>query len=226
MRGYEVGPDHYVTVSDEELEALAPVASRAIEIAEFVEADQIDPIRYERTYHVVPDDVAGASKGYALLASAMEEAGRIALGTLVLRAKEHLVAVRPHEGGLALSTLLYDDELVPAGEIPGIDGEAKLEPKQVKTARALIGSLKGDLDLDGIRDTYREELRDLVERKAAGQEIVVEPGGEEDEEQPAAVTDLMAALEASLEAARKGRDGDKPGDGDKPAAKKRGKRAS
>ena len=198
--GYEIASGRYVVVEDEELEKLRPRTSRTIDVADFVELSQIDPIYYERTYWLGPDGEA-AERPYRLLLAAMEAEGKAGIGTVVMRKKQYLAAIRPLDGALAMSTMRFADEVVPQADVEALPGKgAKPEPRELKLASQIIGSLATDWDPKRYHDTYTEELKDLIEAKAKGKEIVVE------DEAPAEATvvDLMQALEASLEAARKG----------------------
>jgi DNA end-binding protein Ku len=198
--GYEIASGKYVVVDDEELEKLRPRTSRTIDIADFVNLSEIDPIYYERTYWLGPDGEA-AERPYRLLRAAMEEEAKAGIGTVVMRKKQYLAAIRPLDGALAMSTMRFADEVVPQEDIDALPGKgAKPEPKELKLASQIIGSLATDWDPQRYHDTYTEELKSLIEAKAKGKEIVIE------EEAPAEsnVLDLMQALEASLEAARKG----------------------
>jgi DNA end-binding protein Ku len=200
VKGYEVSKGHHVMVDPEELEALAPEATRTIDIEDFVDLSEIDPIYYEHTYWLAPDG-KGAAKAYALLLQAMEEKQKVGIGKVVMRNKQYLAAIRPLDGALALSTLLFADEVVPKSEIDGLRRGAKPSGKEVELAAQIVESFSTDWKPRRYRDTYREQVLELIQRKAKGEEIVVE---EEVAEQPK-VTDLMAALEASLESARKGK---------------------
>jgi DNA end-binding protein Ku len=198
--GYEVSSGKYVVVEDEELEALRPRTSRTIDVADFVELAEIDPIYYERTYWLGPDGEV-AERPYRLLLAAMESEGKAGIGTVVMRKKQYLAAIRPLDGALAMSTMRFADEVVPQSDIDALPGKgAKPADKELKLASQIIGSLSTDWDPKRYHDTYTEELKGLIEAKAKGKKIVVE------EEAPAeaAVVDLMQALEASLAAARKG----------------------
>ena len=198
--GYEIASGKYVVVEDEELEKLKPRTSRTIDISDFVDLHQIDPIYYERTYWLGPDGEA-AERPYRLLLAAMEGEGKAGIGTVVMRKKQYLAAIRPLDGALAMSTMRFADEVVPQKDIDAVPGKgAKPEPKELKLASQIIGSLATEWDPTRYHDTYTEELKRLIEAKAKGKNIVVE------EEAPATdnVLDLMQALEASLEAAKKG----------------------
>ena len=198
--GYEVASGKYVVVEDEELEKLRPRTSRTIDISDFVDLHQIDPIYYERTYWLGPDGEA-AERPYRLLLAAMEAEGKAGIGTVVMRKKQYLAAIRPLDGALAMSTMRFADEVVPQKDVDALPGKgAKPEPKELKLASQIIGSLATDWDPKRYHDTYTEELKNLIEAKAKGKEIVIQ----EDAPAETNVLDLMQALEASLEAARKG----------------------
>ena len=198
--GYEIASGKYVVVEDEELDKLKPRTSRTIDISDFVDLHQIDPIYYERTYWLGPDGEA-AERPYRLLLAAMEDEGKAGIGTVVMRKKQYLAAIRPLDGALAMSTMRFADEVVPQKDIDALPGKgAKPDPKELKLASQIIGSLATEWDPTRYHDTYTEELKRLIEAKAKGKKIVVE------EEAPATdnVLDLMQALEASLAAAKKG----------------------
>jgi DNA end-binding protein Ku len=198
VKGYEIAPDTYVTITPEELDAIAPKASRLIEIEEFVDLDEIDPLYYESSYYLVPDKTG--AKAYALLHAAMTSENKVAIGRVVLRSKEYLTAVRPLGETLTMSTMRFADEIVPRSTLEGLPGEdVEAGEKEVKMARQLIESLSAVFEPEKFTDTYREAVLAMIEQKAAGQEIVVEP----DAPATTKTVDLMAALEASLAAAKK-----------------------
>ncbi|HEV3363229.1 MAG TPA: Ku protein [Acidimicrobiia bacterium] len=202
VKGYEVEKGHYVMVEPEELAEFNPRATRTIDIEDFVSLDEIDPIYYDNTYFLAPDDSEGARKAYALLLKAMEEQGKVAIGRLVMRNKQYLSAIRPLDGALAVSTMRFHDEVSSPSdidEIPTGRSAPRAQPAEVKMAGQIIESMSRDWDPKRYEDTYRIQVLDFLKKKAAGEEIVVE---EEPEEQ-ADVSDLMAALEASLDAAKK-----------------------
>jgi DNA end-binding protein Ku len=200
VKGYEIGPDRYVTISPEELEALEPQKTRTIDIEDFVDLEQIDPIYYDHPYYLAPD--TGASKAYRLLVDAMEDSGKVAVARVVLRSKEHLVAIRPRDGALAMETMLFSDEVIPPEsleELAAGDGDVQTSDRELAMANQLIDSLASDFEPGKYRDEYRERVLDLIERKAQGETIVIE----EPEAEPEKVPDLMAALEASIASAKK-----------------------
>jgi len=200
VKGYEISPERYVIISPEELEALDPKATRAIDIEDFVDLDQIDPVHYERPYYLVPEK--GAAKAYKLLLDAMKESNKVAIARMVLRTKQYLAAIRPTGDVLCLETLLFADEVVPAESLDGLPGpDTEVSERELKMARQLIESLSTDFEPEKYHDEYRERVLALIEQKAEGAEIVAQPAAEE----PTKVVDLMAALEASLAAAKEKR---------------------
>jgi DNA end-binding protein Ku len=199
VKGYEIGPDRYVTITPEELESLEPQKTRTIDIEDFVDLEQIDPVYFDHPYYLAPD--TGAAKAYRLLVDAMEDSGKVAVARVVLRSKEHLVAIRPREGALAMETMLFADEVIPADSLEELsaDGDVATSDRELAMANQLIESLASDFEPEKYRDEYRDRVLDLIERKAQGETIVIE----EPEAEPQKVPDLMAALEASIADAKK-----------------------
>lgn len=194
VKGYEISKGHYVVIEADELASLAPKASHTIDIEEFVDLAEIDPVFFEQPYYLVPDEKG--KKAYRLLVEAMSELQKVAIGRIVIRAKERLVAIRPLDGLLCVETMRYSDEVVDRDGLAPDDVE--VGDKEIQMARQLIESLAVDqFDAEKFKDEYREQVLDLVERKAAGEEIVATTPTEA----PAKVLDLVAALEASLEKA-------------------------
>jgi DNA end-binding protein Ku len=201
VKGFELSPDRYVRIEPEELEALEPKKTKTIEIEDFVELADIDPIFYDHPYYLAP--AAGGAKPYRLLLDAMRETDKVAIARVVIRQKESLVAVRPMRDGdvLGMSTMLFADEVVPPDKIEELEAveEVDTSKRELDIAKQLVDSLAGDFEPERYHDSYREQVVDLIERKAAGEEIAVQPAAEEEEEP---VPDLMAALKASLDAVR------------------------
>ena len=223
VKGFELTPDRYVVVEPGELETLQPKKTKTIEIEDFVELSDIDPIYYDHPYYLAPGP--GGAKPYRLLVEAMRETGRVAIARVVIRSKEALVAVRPMDDHvLGMSTMLFPDEVVDPDSIDEIAATADVDvtDRELDIAKQLVESLSGEFEPDKYRDTYREEVLALIERKAAGEEIAVQPAKEEDEEP---VPDLMAALKASLDAVRE-RDGGSNGGGDDEDDGKKAKRTA
>jgi DNA end-binding protein Ku len=202
VKGYELPSGQYVLVDDAELGSLDPEANRTIDIEEFVELDQIDPIFYDNAYYVAPDKAT--IKPYALLARAMEETGKIGVARFVMRSKQYLCAVRPKDGKLMLSTMVYADEVNDPAEIAEFEAveSAEVSAKELTMAKQLVESLASEFNPAQFEDTYRNKVLDLIERKAAGETGLVEVP---DIEPGDKVVDLMAALEASVAAAKQAR---------------------
>jgi len=215
VKGYEITADRYVTITNEELEALDPKATKTIDIEEFVDLADIDPIYYDHNYYLAP--TAGGAKAYRLLLDAMRESGKIGIGKVVIRSKQQLCALRPVSDVLALTTMLWGDEVLSPDRLDEIGDieEAQATDRELRMAEQLIESLSAQFEPQKFHDEYREQVLAMIERKAAGEEIAVQPQAEE----PAAAPDLMAALEASLAAVRSS-------DDDEPAPKPRRRSAA
>jgi DNA end-binding protein Ku len=207
--GYEIEKDQYVMLSQEELEAVAPEKTRTIDIDEFVDLDEIDPIYFDHPYLLVPTGGEGASRAYELLSAVMEEEGRVALGRFVLRNKEYLAAIRPREGRLTLTTMAFADEIRPTDPIKELVGDAKAKKNEIDAAIDLIEAMATDWDPGKYEDRHRERMRKLIADKGEGRKIEA-PDADDDETTTTEVPDLMAALEATLAKAR-GDKGDKKG---------------
>jgi DNA end-binding protein Ku len=232
VKGYELSPDRYVLIEPEELDALDPEATHTIDIEEFISLSEIDPIFYDAAYYVAP--VKGTEKPYALLVQAMEQEGKVAIARFVMRTKQYLAALRPKDGRLLVSTMVYADEVIPAEEISDLDGVADIDvsERELAMAKQLIDSLTSEFTPEQFRDEYRDKVLDLIEQKAAGVETIVEAPVAVEETK---VVDLLAALEASVKDARAARkrhpaatdDGsEEPAAEEKPAAKKRAKKSA
>ena len=199
VKAYEITPGQYVPISADEMEALRPEKSRSIDVLDFVDIEEIDPMYFNSPYYLGPAD--GAEKAYSLLAAAMESSGKAAIARFVFRNKEHLSAIRAGDGVLTLTTMRFADEVVPPSELDDAfpETEGKVAKKEQQMAEALIDSLSSKFDPTAYRDEYREELLALIERKAEGKEIVasdvVKP-------QETKAPDLMAALEQSIAAVK------------------------
>jgi DNA end-binding protein Ku len=197
VKGYEISPDRYVVITPEELEAIEPRKTKTVDIEDFVDLDEIDPLYYDHPYYLLPGQ--GAQKPYKLLVEAMKQANKVAIARVVIRTKEQLVAIRPVGEILTMASMNFADEVIDPDtfdEAPGEDVETR--KREVEMAQQLIESLTSEFDPGKYRDTYRERVLEMIEAKAEGQEISVQPA-----EEPAPVPDLMAALEASLAAAKK-----------------------
>lgn len=201
VKAFEISPDRYVPLSKDELAALDPEKTRAIEVQDFVDLGEIDPIYFDSPYYLGPAE--GAEKAYSLLARAMEESGKVAIARFVFRNKEHLAALRATDGLLSLTTMRFADEVVPPSELEDVlpsDAKQKVGKREVEMAEQLIESLTTDFDPAAYRDEYREELLALIERKAEGKEVLTAPSPEEPA--PTRAPDLMAALEESIAAVK------------------------
>jgi DNA end-binding protein Ku len=197
VRGYEIARDQYVVVQQEELEALQPRKTKAIEIEDFVDLDSIDPVYFDRTYYVAPQEAG--TRAYRLLVEAMGRAQKVGIARFVMHSKEYLAALRPVEGMLCLETMHFADEVMPLEQV-GPPPAVKTDDRELKVAQQIIDSLSTEFEPDRYHDEYRKSVEDLIQRKAAGEQIVRPP---EPKEAPARVANLMEALEASLARARK-----------------------
>ncbi len=218
VKGYEISPDKYVVITPEELEALEPRKTKTVDIEDFVDLDEIDPLYYDHPYYLLPGQ--GAQKPYKLLVEAMKQANKVAIARVVIRTKEQLVAIRPVGEILAMASMNFADEVIDPDtfdEAPGEDVETR--KREVEMAQQLIESLTSEFDPNKYQDTYRERVLEMIEAKADGQEISVQPA-----EEPAPVPDLMAALEASLAEAKKDTKGS--GGNGKPASSSGKKKAA
>jgi DNA end-binding protein Ku len=201
VKGYEIAPGSYVIVEPEELEALEPHKTKTVDIVDFVDLEEIDPIFYDHPYYLAPG--AGGSKPYKLLLEAMRETNRVAIGTVVIRQKQAVVALRPAGDVLQMATLLYADEIVPTDRLDDLpDDDVEIAERELAIAKQLVESLAAEWDPSRYKDEYREKVMQLIESKAAGEEVAVQPEAQE----AAPVPDLMSALKASLDAV-KGKNG-------------------
>jgi DNA end-binding protein Ku len=198
VKGYEVAPDRYVIIEPDELEALEPRRTKTIDILDFVELADIDPIFYDHPYYLAPG--AGGAKPYKLLLDAMRETGKVGIAKVVIRQKEALVALRPHGDLLQMDTLIYNDEIVPQDRIDEVpdDDAVEISDRELAIAKQLVESLATEWNPSEYQDEYREKVLQLIEQKAAGEEIAVQP----EREEAAPVPDLMSALKASLDAVK------------------------
>jgi DNA end-binding protein Ku len=201
VRGYEVERDRFVTVTPEEIARARPQPSRTIDLEHFVRLDDIDPLYFEKSYYLAPQYGTDARKPYVLLLRAMQDAGRAAIGRFVLRTKPHLVAIRAAHDVLALETLYFGDEVRDPAEIRSWFRGVEPTPREIEMAEQLISMLEAEWDPSAYADEYRDELLRIIADKTPSETL--DEGDERDEEQGSAVEDLMAALRASVEAARK-----------------------
>lgn len=226
VKGFELSPERYVVVEPDELEALDPARTRTIEILDFVDLSEIDPIFYDHPYYLAPGP--GGAKPYRLLLEAMRETNRVGIAKVVIRSKEQLVALRPMQGPaegtwvLGMATMVFADEVLDPARIDDLPDEMEVDPRELAIAKQLVESLAADFVPSKYSDEYRAQVLELIDRKAAGEEIAVAPAAPD---VAAPVPDLMAALKASLEAARGGdaprkRPAPRKPSGPKPAAGK------
>jgi DNA end-binding protein Ku len=208
VKGFEIAPDRYVVVEPDELKGLDPEASKTIEIEDFVDLADVDPIYFDSSYYLEPQPTA--AKPYRLLHESMRRSGKAAVARFVLRTKQYLALIRPLGDALAVSTLIFHDEVVPASQLDVPDpDEVAVTDRELAMAEQLIASMATDWEPQRYADTYRQKVLELIEAKAEGQDIVAVP---EAERESGEVVDLMAALEASLQAAK-----DQASTGDEPA---------
>jgi DNA end-binding protein Ku len=199
VKAYELTPGQYVPLSKDEMSALAPEKTRAIDVQDFVDIEEIDPMYFDSPYYLGPAD--GAEKAYSLLAAAMESSGKAAISRFVFRNKEHLAAIRASDGVLTLTTMRFHDEVVPPSELDDAlpDKKPKVAKREQQMAEQLIDSLSTEFEPDAYKDEYREQLLALIEQKAEGKEIVAP---EAEAPKATKAPDLMAALEESIAAVK------------------------
>ena len=213
VKGYEYEKDHYVTLTDEELDSLPVASAKAIEIERFVEAEEIDPIYFQKAYYLVPEGTG--AKAYHLLREAMADDGKVALAKVAFRDKEHLATLRLRDNVFVLETMYWPDEIrVPKFDV--LDESVELRPQEIRMAKSLIDSLTDAFQPEEFTDEYRAALEELVQKKVQGEEITYT-----EEAEPSKVVDLMEALKASVEAAKAG----KPASGRKASSRGRKKAA-
>ena len=205
VKGHEVEDGRYVIVTPEELAAVEPTKSRTIDIEDFVDLDDIDPIYWNNTYYLAPAGDVGAEKPYTLLLQAMKQSKKVAIARFVMREKQYLATIRPIGDLLGLSTMYFADEVRGADDVANVPQDVKVNDREIAMAEQLIDSLSSEWEPDKYHDTYQERVLELIERKAKGEDIVIE-----EEESTPEVIDLMEALRASV-AASKGRKGDSGG---------------
>lgn len=193
VRGFEYEPGRFVLIDEEDLEAIRPVTARTAEILDFVDLQEIDPVYFDKSYYLAPQENSG-SKAYSLLCQAMKKTGRIAVAKITIRNKQSLAVIRVLNNILILETIFYPDEVRPTSLIPGIPEDIRIEERELAMAEQLIENLTAEFKPDKYKDEYREDLLELIRKKAEGEEIVTVP-----EAPQRNVVDLMAALQASLQ---------------------------
>ena len=198
VKGFEISPDHYVILREDEIEAAAPKSSRVIELQDFVDLESIDPVYFDRPYYLVPQQ--HAEKAYQLLVQAMEKTGKVGIAKFTMRGKEYLAALRPTDGVICLETMHFNNEVTVAKDIEDAPRELKVDARELNMAEKLIQGLSTDFKPAQYHDEYRERIMELIKKKSHGEAIVSKPQKAEAETK---ASDLMAALEASLAKAHK-----------------------
>ncbi len=200
VKGYEISKGRYIVIDPDELEPFMPVATKSIDLEEFVDLDEIDPVYFDTAYHLAPNETP---KPYVLLARAMEQSGKVAIGRFVMRNKQYTAAIRAEEGRLVMSSLAYADEVIDPADIEELQGldDVEVNDREVTMAESLVASLSADFEPHKYHDEYREQVMALIQMKADGEEWQV-PDAVADKPN---VIDIMAALEASVAAAKQSR---------------------
>ncbi|WP_223068127.1 Ku protein [Paenibacillus caui] len=216
-RGYEYEKGKYVLFDKEELEQLSERNNKTITILDFVDLDEIDPIYFQKTYYLSPDQAG--SNAYRLLLEAMRDTGKIGIAKIAIRSKSSLAAIRVMDNCLAVETIFYPDEIRPISQVPGLPEQVNVNDKELTMAKLLIEQLSTPFEPEKYTDDYRVALLDVIQLKVAGEEVTLAPARPE-----ANVIDLMAALQASIEAVRP--IGTDPGEPAAPARKTRTKKAA
>jgi DNA end-binding protein Ku len=197
VRGFEIDKGRYVELTDEDLDRLDIELTHSIDICDFVDLDEIDPIYFRKAYYLLPG--AGAEKPYKLLVEALDETGKVGVAKVVIRNKQHLAALRTYNGALLLETMYYDDEVRKPEELGDV-GDVKVRDAEIEMAKTLVENLSDHFEPSKYDDQYRKELLDLIHAKAEGA-----PLPQREAEMTGEVADLMAALRASVEQTKKSR---------------------
>ena len=195
VRGYEVSKGKFVTVTDEELESIPLDTSHSVNISGFVELQEIDPLYYEHSYYVAPDE--GGAKAFLLLREALQEVNRVAVGQVVIRDKEYPVALRPYQGAMVMATLYYADEVRALSDLDELPVQTKVHPNERKMAVQLVDNLAMEFHIEEFKDEYREKVLAMLKSKAEGQTVEAPKAAA-----PGKVIDLMEALKRSVEMAQ------------------------
>lgn len=198
VKGYEIEKDRFVVIRQDELDAARPKGTKAIEIMDFVDLDEIDPLYFDRPYYIAPKPEG--AKPYKLLLEAMEKTSKVGIAKVVMWNREYLAAIRPLDGALVMETMHYNDEVVPQERVAGLEVKAKVDERELKMATQLVDSLSTSFKPENYKDEYREQVMELIEKKAAGEEIHTAPTT--DAAPAGRGRNLMAALEASLARSR------------------------
>jgi DNA end-binding protein Ku len=200
VRGFEVSKGKFVTVTDEELQGIPIETGHSVNVAGFVELSEIDPLYYEHSYYVAPDE--GGAKAFVLFRDALKEVNRVAVGQVVIREKEYPIALRPYENAMVMATLFYADEVRALSALDEFPAEAKVHPNERKMALQLVDNLAMEFHIEEFRDEYREKVLALIKAKSEGETVVAAKAPE-----PGKVIDLMEALKRSVEMAQGQRKG-------------------
>jgi DNA end-binding protein Ku len=200
-KGYEYEPGKFVVIEKDELDELAGVSDKSIEIIDFIQLEEIDPIFYNRSYFIGPGE--NGTKSFSLLKKAMEETGKIGLAKFTLRSKEHLAAVRVYKDGLVLETIFYPDEVRNVDHVPGLTDEVSINDKELEMAKQLIEQLTAPFEPEKYEDEYREAVLELINTKISGNEVKIAK-----EKPKSNVVDLMEALQASINESKDGNEKD------------------
>ncbi|GIP37653.1 non-homologous end joining protein Ku [Paenibacillus sp. J31TS4] len=206
VKGFEYEPGHFVTFDKEELKELASEDTKEIRILDFVELEEIDPIYYQKTYYLAPDQTG--SSAYNLLLQALKETSKIGIANITIRSKSSLAAIRPMDDCLAMSTMFYAEEIRPVEQVPNLPKQKKASERELEMAKLLIEQLTSSFEPDNYEDEYKERLQAAIDAKVEGREVKAAP-----EEKKTNVIDLMDALQASLEQVRGKAGNDKPAAG-------------
>jgi DNA end-binding protein Ku len=198
VKGFEYQRGKYVIVTDEDFAAVDIEMARSIDILDFVKLEEVDPTYYEKSYYLGPN--AGAEKAYSLLVESLERSRQVAIARLVVKNKQHLATIRVREGALVLETMFFADEIRRVNEIPGLPVKVKATEKELDLALGLVNSMTSTFNPEKYHDEYREKLMTIIQRKAAGEEVVVPEMAEKE----AKVIDLMSALKESIEKIKSG----------------------
>jgi DNA end-binding protein Ku len=205
VKGFEIAPERYIVIEPDEFAALEPAFTRTIDIEDFVELEEIDPIYFDHPYFLVPGK--GGAKSYRLLLEAMRDTGKVAIARIVLRSRERLVAIRPHGRSMLMTTMNFGDEIQSTANLRELEeADVRLGERELAVAKRLVQSIAEPFEITKYHDLYREALLDLIDRKANGEEIAIAPPPKRERPETA---DLMSALQASIEEVRK-RKGEQP----------------
>jgi len=195
LRGYEYEPSKYVTFDKDELDRLMPEANKAIKVLDFVDLHEVDPLFFQKSYYLGPAETG--ANAYSLLVEALKRSGKIAICNVVIRSRTNLAALRIIDDCIVMETIYYPDEIRPIGQVPNLPSKPMINDKELEMAQLLIQHLSSTFHPEKYKDEYRHQLIDLIEKKITGEEFTVAPAAVQSN-----VLDLMAALQASIDAAK------------------------